>query len=281
MPNNKLFKDYRDAKNITDLIKINIKMRANFEVWQTNYTTTVFYPDTNYKHKFILKDLQKSVFFLHQKMKKQILENAKPSFWQIDFEKNISLFSCSENYNKKWSRKIVNIDLKNAYPTALKRAGLIDAKLFEYIGKFDKLARLQAIGMFASRKTIFEYLQGYLVKIDSTENKTKNAYFFAANATDRIMREARKICGDKFLFYWFDGIYFEPSKKVISKLNDFFLNNHIDAKTELITDLKVINKKLSSKIIYTDSKGAIKEFNIPHPQEKNKEDNTKILMELK
>lgn len=274
----KNYKEYRDANNISHIININKKMRATFEVWQTNYTTTIFYPETGYKHKFVLRDLHKSVFFLFAKMKKQISENAKKEFWTMNFEKDLNLFDCSPK--EKWSKKIVNIDLKNAYPTALFRANLIDAEMFEYIGKFNKLARLQSIGMFASRKTVFDYLQGYLIDITQTESETKNAYFFAANATDKIMKAAKNICGDSFLFYWFDGIYFEPKKEVLSNLNDFFLSHHIDAKTELITDLKVFNKKMSSNIIYTDSKGEKKEFNIPHPQEQVRQDNKIILNNL-
>jgi len=272
----KIYKEFRDGKNVSHLININKQFKADFEVWQSNYTTTIFYPKTGYKHKFNLRQLDKKVFFIYAKLKKQISLNTRQEFWQKNFEKDINFFEVNPQVQPK---EIFNLDLKNAYPSALMKSGYIDAPTCKYIEKQHKLHRLQAIGMFASRKSIFDYVQGYLCQVRNKESELRNVYFYAAKVTDNIMKAAKYLSKDKFVFYWFDGIYIENCENTKKLLLEFFADSKIEIKTELLTNLEIEQKRDISKIIYTDSKGTKKIFNVPHPQVRD--DNIKIIKSLK
>lgn len=259
----KTINEYRDPKAIQNIISVNKKMKADFHVLQSNYTTEIFYPDANIRHKFFIKEMPKRAFIGFAKMKKDVLfkypENS--DFWKKDIEKNISLFDTVER--PETVKSVINFDLKNAYPTALFKSGLISEESAKFIEKCKKLERLQSIGIFASKKTVFEYIQGYLCDIDIIESPLRNVYFYASKVTDNIMKAAREVVKDDFLFYWFDGIYFERTPRSEKRLTDFFRYNSIDFKKEVLTNFKAEQTSASNRYSYQDAKGNFKTFAIP------------------
>lgn len=264
MKEKKILTEYRTFKAVQNNVDLNKRMKIDFEVLQSNYTTTINYPKTGYKHKFITSNLSQWVFITYQKMKAEILKNANPDFWKNDFEKNISLYDCNDEPQINDLDFLINFDLKNAYPSALERAGFISPEVCEFIQKRKKIHRLQAIGIFASRKSIFKYERGILNDIENSESELKNVYFFASKVTDNIIKAARQEAGDDFVFYWFDGIYIRPNAKTEKRLTEFFEHHNFEYKKEVIKDLDINIQANKTNINYTDSKGKKKLFNIPH-----------------
>jgi hypothetical protein len=273
----KTLTEYRTAAAVKKQIEINQLMRANFEVHNSNYTTAIVYPSTGYRHKFITSNLNKMAFIAHAKMKVDILKNAPDNFWSNNFEKDILLYDCTKDEKNEDFNLIINFDLKNAYPTALVKAGFLSEETAEFIEKRNKLHRLQAIGIFAGQKRIFKYEKGILSDVDLWQNPLKNVYFFAAKKTDNIIKSAAEISGDSFLFFWFDGIYIRPHRRAEKMITDFFESNNIAYKKELIRDLKITYTAGKAFISYTDIKEDRKTFAIPTRSHQVKKDNESIL----
>jgi len=273
----KTLTEYRTAAGVKKQIEINQLMKANFEVHNSNYTTSIVYPKTGYRHKFITSNLNKMAFIAHAKMKVDILKNAPAEFWNNNFEKDILLFDCTEEEKNEDFNLIINFDLKNAYPTALLKAGFLSEETAQFIEKRNKLHRLQAIGIFAGQKNIFRYEKGILSEVDFWQNPLKNVYFFAAKKTDNIIRSAARISGDSFLFFWFDGIYIRPHRRAEKMITDFFETHKIEYKKELIKYLNINYTSGKAFISYTDTKLERKTFAIPTRSQQAKKENERIL----
>lgn len=277
MREQKTFTEFRTFSAVQKNVEINQRMKIDFDVIHSNYTSAIFYPRTGYRHKFITSNMGKLVFITHNKMKADILKNTKPEFWQRDFEKDVKLFDATDDPEAEKLPLMINFDLKNAYPNALFKSGYISAEVNEFILKRRKLDRLQAIGIFASRKSIFHYSRGILQDIENVESPLKNVYFYAAKITDNIMRAAQVQAGDDFIFFWFDGIYIRPNTRTEKRLTEFFEDSKIEYKKEIIRDLQIETGATKTYISYLNPKNEKKIFNIPHNNQHTKKVAAEIL----
>lgn len=281
MRESKVFTEFRSFSAFQKNVEINKRMKIDFDVIHSNYTSSIFYPKTGYRHKFITSHLHYFVFIIHNKMKSDILQAARPEFWRGDFEKNIQLFDATDDPEAEKLPLMINFDLKNAYPNALFKGGFISADVNDFIQKRKKIERLQAIGIFASRKSIFNYVSGELRSVEDKQSELRNVYFYAAKVTDNIMRAAQRESGEDFIFYWFDGIYIRPNKKTEKRLTDFFESSKIEYKKEVIMELNIDTHFDKTFISYKDQKGDNKVFNIPHGGHHAKKTASEILTFLK
>lgn len=133
------------------------------------------------------------------------IDAANLVYFQHDFKRDAA-------YNT-----VMNIDLKSAYATILLRDGFITKETFDYLAKCTKPERLASVGMLAARKNIFIFKDGVAVEHSEVKEETSGVFFYAVQKTYEIMSRLKKICGQKYLFTWVDGIYFLPSEKIYAE----------------------------------------------------------------
>lgn len=202
---------YRDPKEVSQRIKTLRMMKASFMVKQSNYTTTIVFP--NGEKEMYLNQIRSLDVF---KANKIIGKEAIPKYVEADFEGKLEYYGINPAKFleiKHDKPAIYNIDLSAAYPTALKNLDLITEKTYKYLMKLNKLDRLASIGMFASKKTIYTIKEGEFVNVNQEESQWKNIFYLPAYITDEVMKHCRDAIGEQdFVFYWFDGIYFTGKK---------------------------------------------------------------------
>ena len=169
--------------------------------------------------------------------------------------------------------RIALIDIKSAYLTVLHNAGMICDKTFNFGNTINKEDRLKGVGMLATNKTTFNYMDGECVSFFKDEPpRHANVFFYACYTVGIIMNEISAALGNDFFYFWVDGIYFKNTfgniKKVvlilkrynykysyenITQFNCELKNNY---GTEYIT-IKYLGKKKGK------SADGLKIFNIP------------------
>lgn len=256
---------YRDPIEVRDRIKALKLCKLSFKVVQTNYTTTIIFPNEE-KEMYLTTIRSIGVF----KANKIIQKEAVPNYIEADFEGRCEYYDLNSEkfldlaHNPE---QVYNIDLKAAYPTALKRYGLISEKTYKMLLRMDKLDRLASIGMFASRKVVFHINQGELMNLTEEQGKYKNIFFLAAYATDEVMKNCREIIGgNDFVFYWFDGIYFTGREKIKAVSEYLKGSTDIDFRQVWLQDFKANDVGEYIKISFKERSKGEKSFSLPKRQ---------------
>ncbi len=165
------------------------------------------------------------------------------------------------NLEEMTRKKIYNVDLRSAYATILKNAGLITPKTYKYICKLKKDDRLACVGMLAAKKYIFNYVGKKITSFDEEVLETENYFYFCCKKTFDVMQELKMICGDSYLFCWVDSIYYtdySKTKLLRQKLKELNFN----CSFERLSNFIVRKNKEVYKINFT-KKNKVKLFNIP------------------
>lgn len=123
--------------------------------------------------------------------------------------------------------RVVNIDIKKAYPWAFYNLGFIGKPVLKYLLDLDakgkKISRLKGMGVLAKRKLVNRYSAGKLRKSEIRDDEYLRACFFnACKVVDDIMLKCCEVAGRDMLFFWVDGIYinakYKRSRAVIKRV---------------------------------------------------------------
>lgn len=103
---------------------------------------------------------------------------------------------------------VYEIDLVSAYYHAASHLGYLSADFFEKTKKLPKPIRLRLLGSIATRKQ-FETFDGEeLISWTEQDDKMRAVWHNIVCFVDDVMQEMATYLGDRFLWYWVDGIYF-------------------------------------------------------------------------
>jgi len=256
---------YRDPEQVAHRINTLKLLKANFILKQSNYTTTIIFPNGS-KELYVNKMRSMNVF----KANKVIAKEAIPKYIEADFEERLEYYGINPaKFLEVRIEKppIYNIDLRAAYPTALKNLGLISEKTYKYLLRLDKLDRLACIGMFAAKKTVYTISQGEFVNVETEESEHKNIFYLPAYITDEIMKACRRTIGEAdFLFYWFDGVYFTGKRHFKTLAKELTETFKIDFKFQQLRNFKAQDTGETIKLEFTEPKKGFKQFAIPKRQ---------------
>lgn len=98
------------------------------------------------------------------------------------------------------------VDIRAAYPTALLNMGAIRGTTFDKLAKMDKVDRLKAVGMLASRKFVQEFHNAHLERMYIDESPAAPYFYAACQAVGEVMEHVRHNT-EGFLLYWVDGVF--------------------------------------------------------------------------
>lgn len=252
---------YRSPQHVAARIRQLKAMAASFIVRQSNYTTVIEFP-TGAKEMYLYQLRGLDVF----KANKVIAKEAVPKYIEADFEGGCHYFviDADKVYCLKASPEpVYNLDLRAAYPTVLKNMGLITDKTYKYLMRLGKEDRLAAIGMFASRKTVFTVKAGELMNLEEVESEWKNIFFLPAYVTDEIMRGCMRLLGEDFIYYWFDGIYYTGRHRT-AELEELVRGTYgMEYKVHHLEKFKLVDRGMVVDISFTEPGKGDKAFSLP------------------
>lgn len=155
-------------------------------------------------------------------------------------------------YNPLIKNENVNcVDITAAYPTALLNAGYITAETFSYLMKIDKLDRLGAIGMLASKKNIFEIVGGEILDAEFRVSELENFFWFCVAEINKTMFEIQALAKEQILLFWVDGIFFnDPDGSLSDAVVNYLKEKGFNSKKENITNFEIQQKNNVAEITY-------------------------------
>lgn len=233
-------RDFEIIKPKIDFLK---KMKCDFSVSHSNYTTTIEYPNGD-KDKFITNSMSKRTFIAYNKVRSDILKH------DLDFENLFEKYGLTDK-NKYFENKpnivpfrsdsVINIDIKGAYPSSLFNFGLITSETLDFLNSLKKINKLASLGMLASKKTITNYKGGLAQSMDIKTNKMRNVFILLVRQVDKIMSEISKIAGDYFIYFWVDGIYLKEDTPpwTIDQIKNFLTENKYEYHYDNLKDFEL------------------------------------------
>lgn len=253
----------KTTTNYNTLMKLKQITRQNFFVEIGNYSVNFLGPDKAKKGqpKLITEERTFKTFAAA----KMIIRDAKIAVkWNeikgLTYETdNFGIVGGIENC---YAPEIINIDIKNAYPTCLRNEKLISIQTFNYLSKLSKLDRLAAIGMCAKSSVIFEYEGGKLMDYEPVESETKNIFFHTLSTIQKLMVQAAGIAGEYYIYHWVDGIYLRPETPpgIITQIKALFLSLYYETTIEVYKDFICTRNGEDIKIQFITSVGRKKIF---------------------
>lgn len=169
----------------------------------TPYQKIVFAEDRITKREFVLRNklmkmVDESVDYVVRDPYKPTYQKFAPKLHNIAFSEQ-DLIEVEDVYE---------IDLNQAYYYAAYIMGFIDEDFFKKTLDLPKHIRLRLLGSIATVKHI-EESDGEEITYDTIENqKMRDIWHNIVCHVDRVMTEMAEALGDRFIFYWVDGIYF-------------------------------------------------------------------------
>jgi hypothetical protein len=255
-----------DKNEFQSLINVNKRSGKPFRVTLTNYTQRISGGLLDAKE---LNETKSKKFFLASAMiKKDVSRFEVPvidSAQNIYFEQNLG----KETF---FIDEIFGVDLSNAYATILKNAGYITAKTYRYISTLEKLDRLGAIGMLASNKKHFDFVNGEIVNVEEEKSPLSNFFFYAVQKTREIMAQAQAIAQEgspeNYLFTWVDCIYIREAEK-LKDIFTFLKSQGLKYKEKNYTQFLAERGEKTIKVTFYEDEN-IKNFHLPLPKSRVK-----------
>lgn len=241
-----------------------LRMNKNsFTLSITSYTASLKIAGDKINYLYT-RDGRKQDFSLVSKIKNEI----KKSNLHVDNVRtgNIKYFSLT-NLKPCKHKTIYNIDITDCYPTTLKNLGFISPEFHEELSKVEKIKKLKSIGQIATKKTVYEFVDGENTNIfQKTNEHLRNVWFTICHETGETINECKN-SAESFLFFWFDGIYFKNPKDA-QTIKDILTKHKYKFKEETLKNFVVKKSKTTISITY-DKDGKQKKFDLPLPNENN------------
>ena len=257
-----------NEKNIQLYIDLLTKIKMPFVLEVSNYTTRI--TSENYNIYFVKNEQSLRTFAAAAKVKADLQRVKNPP--EIDINK-VSYFDT--NFKSEFFSDVCyNIDLKSAYATILYNDGFITGKTYKYLCSLDKMERLAAVGMCASRKEIFTFdKNGNIKSYSENVNPLSCFFFYCVQKTGNIIKDLRQqIFKDCFLFSWVDSVYYLNHNENYKTITQSYLLEEykIESTFKILSDFEVRLKPEFYKISFLEQnkKGEFKKkvFNVPYPE---------------
>lgn len=245
-----------------DLLK---SIRMPFKMEVSNYTTRI--TSECYNLYFVKNEQSLKTFAAAAKIKSDLQKVKNPP--EIDIN-TVSYFDT--NFKHEFFSDVChNIDIKSAYASILYNAGFITGSTFKYLSSLDKMERLAAVGMCASRKEVFFHdRNGNIKSRYELVNPLSNFFFFCVQKTGNIIEDLRQqIFKDSFLFSWVDSIYYlNENENYRTICQEYLLEEYnLESTFKRLNDFEVKMKDEFYKIQFIEEgKTKPKYFNIPYPE---------------
>ena len=264
--------------NIDSILNPLIKDKISFSWSQTNTTSVIDVPCKNLQYSILDSLTRKEVFFAHSKIKSD-LKKCNVIIDEVP-QQNINYYSLTSRTGNNFKlNNIFCIDIKSAYPSALLNEKLISKQTFDDLQKLDKLERLKAIGMLASKKTVLYYEKGKIENYEVKVNDFYNFFFYTQYVIGEIMQEIENLLGGDFLFFWVDGIYFKNIENK-EKIIDILKKRNYLFSIEALEYIEIIKKQKITVHLKPENK-PLKTFNLPPKNAKHRIYQTKLIQAIK
>lgn len=210
-----------------------------FSVRHGTYTTVIEGPFG--KQKFLTHKFGNRVFAAANMIKKDVLESAKAREIMTRQHKKDN-YSNTNRFTNLLVETAKNIDINSAYASCLYINDLISEKTFNYIKGLKKPERLPCVGMLAKGYVNFKYADGVCVETTSFREPTAQIFYYLISEVNYLMSDIEFELGNKFIFYWVDGIFFQndTNKKKIRTVEEMIMELGYGFKYEDVRDLRYI-----------------------------------------
>ncbi len=250
----------RDQQNIQTNIDILNRMKVSFVVQHGTYTTTII--TGNKKVRYMMNTYHNRVFMCANMIKRDVLKSdlAKQIMSSSYVKTNFGFSSNPISYR---CDRVLNIDITSAYATCLIRNKLITEETYNVLKSLPKTERLPCVGMLATSYSKFFYENGECVNVEMFRSPTANVFFFLIDEINSIMKAIEFYLGDKFIFYWVDGVFFDynTDPNVIEEIESFLTSYGYDYKYENVDNFNVCSDN-DNLIIQMIKNGDSKEYTI-------------------
>ena len=243
-----------DIPRSTDNVQFNIdllnKLGIKFIVQHGTYTTTIITEES--KARYMMNIYSKRVFKCANMIKSDVLksENAQKIIAAKYLKTNFAISQDVKSYSAK---KVLNIDINQAYATCLLRNDLITEKTFNIIKNLPKTERLPCVGMLATSHTKFHYENGNCFQVDGFRAVTAPVFYYLIDEINYIMQNIQFLLGSSFVFYWVDGVFFDfnTDKQCVKDVENFLTENGYEYKYEDVQyfSIETDDKKMMLKMI--------------------------------
>lgn len=162
------------------------------------------------------------------------------------------------------AENVYEIDLNQAYYYAAYQLGYISEEFFQKTLDLPKHIRLRLLGSIATRTHIEESDGEEIWQYTKQDEKMRDIWHNIVCHVDRVMDEMAEALGQRFLFYWVDGIYFSSfgdqdiPARVVEQIAE---KNNFEVKKKKLQKIEIrrINRYLVAHV-YTDESTEPKPF---------------------
>ena len=213
---------------------------SSFEFYHGSKSSKIVFPDGS-KETYLTNIVDKKIFICSKKIAKQVKESKILDDLEVPeseyFSNQMALPECKNT-------RVINIDIKNAYPSILKNLGIIDKKTLKWLNSFHKLDKLATLGILARKKVCWTYKDGKLDNVHVDRADTKNIFFYCVHKIDNLLQDLMKIAHVYGIFYWVDGIYLyedtpdEVLQELIERIEEDNLEYHYDLCSQFTIERK-------------------------------------------
>lgn len=249
-----------------------ISKKKTFEVSSTGYSQTLKIEDNTFAC-IDGDDPGSFMAFPYFKKIKQDIEQSSIVIDSVPFTSikyySVNSFLSKPNYDMP--NECTYIDIKSAYLTTLLNTGLITTDTFDVVNRGRKIDRLKAVGMLATNKTTFHFIDGELKQTtNQTDKILSNYFFYCCFRVGEVMDTIAEHYNDDFLFFWFDGIYLRPGANptfAFQTLEKYGYKYHFENLKNCIFE----THKRTLFFCYTpEGETEPKQFNVPFNNDENK-----------
>lgn len=239
-------------------IQFMIDSKQNFLLTSSNYTTSI---ETELeKIKYVANMQSMRAFACFSKIKKDVSDKKIP-----DTKKDDLIYFHHDFKSNLYIEKVCNIDLKAAYATILHNDGYITKDTYKYLLSSTKNDRLSSVGMLASRKEHFDFVEGSPTTHNEEIAETAPFFYYAVERTYDVMSNLKAIVGKSYLYQWVDGIYFLPDKNLKKKCINYLKTQNYKYSIDMLDSFEVSIKR-DHVLVTFKKEGKRKLFNLPTPQ---------------
>jgi hypothetical protein len=241
--------------NAEEVLSYLTQGKFDFQLTSSNYTTRV---NSELVNRTFVQTIQSNkTFAAFAKLKKDLKAFTVPNisveqvrYFEHDFKKDF------------YHPEVINIDLKSAYARIFFNDKMITDKTFKYISKLKKQERLAAVGMLASRKKVFQFKDGKPVSYEENISELSGFFFYSVKRIQEIMSELKRICDEKYLFTWVDGIYLIPDEQTIKNCVQYLESIKFPFSTDTLQNFKISILEKNTYVTF-QKKGISKRFYLP------------------